>query len=80
MRTKLNARRCGLILLTKAIVSIVQTDKVAINMKIIIVGANGAVGRTAVDALSGRHESEDVGLAYSKAVEGCLTGQVFIVD
>ena len=24
--------------------------------------------------------SADVGLAYSKAVEGCLTGQVFIVD
>jgi len=24
--------------------------------------------------------NEDVGLAYSKAVEGCLTGQVFIVD
>jgi hypothetical protein len=24
--------------------------------------------------------NEDVGLAYSKEVEGCLTGQVFIVD
>ncbi len=24
--------------------------------------------------------NEDVGLAYSKAVEGCLSGQVFIVD
>ncbi len=24
--------------------------------------------------------NEAVGLAYSKAVEGCLTGQVFIVD
>jgi hypothetical protein len=32
---------------------------VEINMKAVIVGANGAVG---------------------KAVEGCLTGQVFIVD
>ena len=24
--------------------------------------------------------NEDVGFAYSKAVEGCLSGQVFIVD
>jgi len=24
--------------------------------------------------------NEAVGLAYSKAVEGCLSGQVFIVD
>ena len=30
-------------------------------MKIIIVGANGAVGKTAVDALSGRHEVIAVG-------------------
>jgi dTDP-4-dehydrorhamnose reductase len=30
-------------------------------MKVIIVGANGAVGKTAVDALSGRHEIIKVG-------------------
>ncbi len=83
-------------------------------MKIIIVGAAGHVGKTAVTALSGRHEVirvgrssgdvqmdiEDidsiramykqvgkvdavvsaVGLAYSKAVEGCLSGQIIIVE
>ncbi len=49
-------------------------------MKIIVVGAGGSVGKTAVDALAPRHEIIEVGLAYSKAVEGCLSGQVFIVD
>ena len=42
-----------------------------------------AVSREKYDGFFRGHvhvSSEDVGLAYSKAVEGCLTGQVFIVD
>lgn len=35
--------------------------RVVIGMKVIVVGANGAVGKTAVDALSGRHEVIKVG-------------------
>lgn len=41
------------------------------------------VSRTKYDGFFRGHvhvSGEDVGLAYSKAVEGCLTGQIFIVD
>ena len=41
------------------------------------------VSREKYDGFSRGHvlvSNEDVGLAYSKAVEDCLTGQVFIVD
>ncbi|MCP4264763.1 MAG: short chain dehydrogenase [Candidatus Brocadiaceae bacterium] len=41
------------------------------------------VSRARLDGLFRGHvhvSSEDVGLAYSKSVEGCLTGKVFIVD
>ena len=42
-------------------------------MKIIIVGATGTVGKTAVDSLSGRHEIIRVGRT-SSALDGFVKG------
>jgi nucleoside-diphosphate-sugar epimerase len=57
-------------------------------MRILVIGAEGTVGKAAVNELGRRHDivkagrsSGDlcVGLAYAKSVEGALTGEVICV-